>query len=141
MKQLEDYVDSYGSDYYEGFSHGWDSCDYENEFGYSDENHYDPFFEGYLLGIQEMESGNGVSKPNVVIGLQCSTADDEKDFVKIRDKVALTIPEAAAYSNIGQNRIEKLLKTPNCPFALFVGAKKLVKRSEFDKFISQTLEL
>lgn len=93
------------------------------------------------MGAQEMTSGNCESKPNVVIGMQCCTADDGHSYVQIQDKIALTIPEAAEYSNIGQNRIEKLLKTPNCPFALFVGAKKLVKRSEFDKFINQTLEL
>ena len=55
--------------------------------------------------------------------------------VPIEHKLTLTVPEAAAYSNIGQNRIDKLLRTPNCPFALFVGTKKLVKRQEFEEYI------
>lgn len=59
--------------------------------------------------------------------------------IPIHNKVALTVPEAAAYSNIGQNRISNLLRTPNCPFALFVGNKKLVKRREFEKFIESRL--
>ncbi len=137
----EDYANSYSEGYDDGFVHGWDECEHATEFGYCDENHYDPFFEGYLLGTQELTLGNCETKPNVVIGVQCCTADDGHSYVQIQDKVALTIPEAAAYSNIGQNRIEKLLKTPNCPFALFVGAKKLVKRVEFDKFINQMLEI
>ena len=28
-----------------------------------------------------------------------------------------------------------MLRTPNCPFVLYVGAKKLVKRQEFEEFI------
>ena len=61
--------------------------------------------------------------------------------IPTEQKIALTVPEAAELSNIGQNKINKLLKTPNCPFALFVGAKKLVKRKEFEKFISNRLEI
>ena len=62
-------------------------------------------------------------------------------FVPIENKLALTIPEAAEYSNIGQNKISKLLNTPNCPFVLFVGTKKLVKRREFETFISNKGEI
>ena len=58
--------------------------------------------------------------------------------VPIHEKLALTVTEAAAYSNIGMNLIDKLLRTPNCPF---VGTKKLVKRKEFEHFISNTLIL
>ena len=62
---------------------------------------------------------------------------DDLNAVPIERKLALTIREAAEYSNIGQNRIEKLLKAPHCPFVLFVGSKKLVKRKEFGQFISE----
>ena len=51
-----------------------------------------------------------------------------KQYVAICEKVALTIEEAAEYSNIGQNRISSLLKEPRCPFVLYVGTKKLGKR-------------
>lgn len=61
--------------------------------------------------------------------------------VAIHNKVALTIEEAAAYSNIGQNKINELLKTPHCPFVLYVGNKKLVKRKEFEQFISDSFEI
>ena len=55
--------------------------------------------------------------------------------VPINQKIALTIKEAAQYSNIGINKIDQMLRTPNCPFVLFVGTKKLVKRKEFEEFI------
>lgn len=56
-------------------------------------------------------------------------------------KLNLTKQEAAAYSNIGINRIEELLKQPNCNFVLYVGNKKLVKRKEFEQYISKSLEI
>ena len=52
-----------------------------------------------------------------------------------------SIEEAAEYSNIGQNRLSELLKTPRCPFVLYVGNKKLVKRREFEKFIAESVEI
>ena len=61
--------------------------------------------------------------------------------VPIEKKLALTVQEAAEYSNIGQNKISMLLKLPNCPFVLFVGGKKLVKRKEFEQFISEKMNI
>ena len=51
----------------------------------------------------------------------------EIEKVPIHLKVTLTIREAAEYSNIGINKIDRMLRSPNCPFVLFVGTKKLVK--------------
>ena len=50
-------------------------------------------------------------------------------------KMLLSIREAAEYSNIGINKIDELLKQPNCPVVLYVGTKKLVKRRAFEAFI------
>lgn len=32
-----------------------------------------------------------------------------------------------------------MLRTPDCPFVLYVGTKKLIKRKEFEEYISQSL--
>lgn len=61
----------------------------------------------------------------------------EAEKVPIHLKMTLTIKEAAEYSNIGINKIESLLRMPNCPFVLYVGTKRLVKRKEFEEFISK----
>ena len=60
---------------------------------------------------------------------------DYQKFVPIQNKCLLTIKETAAYSNIGENKLSQLVLTPNCPFAFFVGSKKLIKRKEFEEFI------
>ena len=64
-----------------------------------------------------------------------------RPLVPVADKIALTIPEAAALSNIGQNKIDKLLRAPGCPFLVCVGAKRLVKRREFERFISDNVAI
>lgn len=62
-----------------------------------------------------------------------------QETVPVHLKMTLTVKEAAAYSNIGINRLDALLRAPNCPFVLFVGTKKLVKRKAFEEYISKTL--
>ncbi len=64
---------------------------------------------------------------------------DNKEKVPIPQKLTLTIREAAEYSNIGINKIDHMLRTPGCTFVLFVGTKKLVKRKEFEAYISSNL--
>ncbi|MBQ8040354.1 MAG: DNA-binding protein [Lachnospiraceae bacterium] len=65
--------------------------------------------------------------------------ENQIDRIPIYLKMTLTIREAAEYSNIGINKIDSMLRTPNCPFVLFVGSKKLVKRKEFEEYISRKL--
>ena len=64
---------------------------------------------------------------------------EAKNPVLIYHKIALTVKEAAELSNIGMNKIDSMLRQPNCPFVLFVGTKKMIKRKEFEEYISKTL--
>lgn len=67
--------------------------------------------------------------------------ENEINKVPIHLKMTLTTREAAEYSNIGINKIDSMLRTPNCPFVLYVGTKKLVKRREFEQFISDRVAI
>lgn len=67
--------------------------------------------------------------------------DAEKPELAVDKKLLLTKYEAAAYSNIGMNKIDSLLRAPNGPFVLYVGTKKLVKRKEFEQFISDEIAI
>ena len=44
-----------------------------------------------------------------------------KETVPIKDKLNLTIEEAAEYSNIGINKICEMAKNPQCPFVLYLS--------------------
>ena len=86
--------------------------------------------------ITRLEENFLAAKENLEFG---RTYDSEESIstskVPIYCKMTLTIREAAEYSNIGINKIESMLKQPNCPFVLFVGTRKLVKRREFEEYI------
>ncbi len=61
--------------------------------------------------------------------------------IPIWEKMNLTIKEAAEYSNIGINRLTKLVSNPMCSFVLQVGNKRLIKRKEFERFIEKRVEV
>ena len=64
---------------------------------------------------------------------------EAKNTVPIHFKVTLSIKEANQLTGSGINSIEDRLRKPNCPFVLFVGTKKMIKRKEFGECISRTL--
>ena len=67
--------------------------------------------------------------------------DRKMDFVPISEKITLTIQECAKLSNIGENRLYEITQNPRCPFVLYVGKKRLIKRKEFEHYISENIEI
>lgn len=61
--------------------------------------------------------------------------------VPIWEKANLTLEEAAAYSNIGINRLRELSDADQCPFVLFVGNKRLIKRKQFDAYLAEAYSI
>ena len=57
--------------------------------------------------------------------------------IPVWEKANLTLEEAAAYSNIGINRLRELSDADQCPFVLFVGNKRLIKRKQFDAYLAE----
>lgn len=64
-----------------------------------------------------------------------------KKEIPIWQKSNLTIEEAAAYSGIGVNRIRELTNVDSCPFVLWVGTKRLIKRRKFDEFVEEAFSI
>ena len=61
--------------------------------------------------------------------------------IPVWEKLNLTMEEAAAYSNIGINKIREISSNDNCPFVLWVGNKRLIKRKRFDEFIEKQFSI
>lgn len=57
--------------------------------------------------------------------------------IPIWEKVNLTLEEYAAYSGIGINKLRELSNDEHCPFVLWVGTKRLIKRVLCDKYIEK----
>ena len=60
-----------------------------------------------------------------------------KKYIPIWEKLNLTIEEAAIYSNIGENKLRQLVESPHCPFVIFNGKRRIIKRKEFEKWNSK----
>ena len=54
-----------------------------------------------------------------------------KHEVPIAEKALLTVDEASEYFNIGPQRIRDLTNDDNCPYVLWIGTKRLIKRETF----------
>lgn len=61
--------------------------------------------------------------------------------IPVWEKANLTLEEAAAYSNIGINRLRELSGGDQCPFVLFVGNKRLIKRKQFDAYLAEAYSI
>ena len=64
---------------------------------------------------------------------------EANNSVPIHLKVTLSIKEANKLTGIGINSIEDRLRETNCPFVLFVGTKKMIKRKDFEEHLSKTI--
>ena len=56
-------------------------------------------------------------------------------------KCMLTVEEAAEYANIGYNKMDEMSRQPNCPFSLYIGRKKLIKREKLEEYLLSQVEL
>ena len=65
----------------------------------------------------------------------------EKKEVPIAQKSYLTIEEAAAYFGIGRNKLRALTDDENCPYVLWVGAKRLIKRRMFEEHLDKAYSI
>ncbi|SDY16448.1 DNA binding domain-containing protein, excisionase family [Ruminococcaceae bacterium YAD3003] len=61
--------------------------------------------------------------------------------VPIYEKSNLTLEEAAAYFNIGVNKLRELTDDDKCPFVLWVGSKRLIKRVQFEVWLTKTYSI
>lgn len=61
--------------------------------------------------------------------------------VPIWEKSNLTVEEAAAYSGIGISKIKEISNEDDCPFVLWIGKKRLIKRRLFDVFVERQFSI
>ena len=61
--------------------------------------------------------------------------------VPLWEKSNLTLEEAAAYSGIGINKLRKISDDESCPFVLWVGSKRLIKRKKLDEYIEKAYSI
>ena len=75
------------------------------------------------------------------VKMKIERIDKMKQNVPVWEKITMTVEEAAEYSSIGINKIRELSNNPRCTFVVYVGSRRLIKRKEFEKFITENVEL
>ena len=65
--------------------------------------------------------------------------EDKKvyDLSKLKEKKLLSVDEAAELFGIGRNKIRKISDDENCPFVLWIGSHRKIKRDAFEKFLNE----
>ena len=73
-------------------------------------------------------------------------ADEQEDMVDryldngkmyvLDDKPNLSIEEASIYSNIGTGKLYEMTEKQDCPFVLWIGSRRMIKRKIFEEYIA-----
>ena len=61
--------------------------------------------------------------------------------VAIADKALLTLEEAAKYFNIGINKLRIMTNEENCPYVIWNGSKRLIKRKPFEEYLYRSYSI
>ena len=86
--------------------------------------------EGYLLDTTIHKVG---AEPQLYTVEHNQTANDVTEQVK----PYLTIDEATAYTGIGRDKLYEMTSQEKCPFVLWVGNRRMIKRRVFDEYIEK----
>ena len=55
--------------------------------------------------------------------------------IPVSDKALLTLEEAAKYFNIGINKLRIMTNGESCPYVVWNGSKRLIKRKPFEEYL------
>ena len=64
-----------------------------------------------------------------------------KDQIPIWEKANLTVEEASAYSGIGVTKLRQISDMDDCPFILWNGNKRLIKRKLLDEYLEKQFSI
>lgn len=65
----------------------------------------------------------------------------DKYYVPIWHKTNLTVEEAEAYSGVGKTKLRQISNSDDCPFVLWNGTKRLIKRKQLDKYLENMFSI
>lgn len=65
----------------------------------------------------------------------------DKYYVPIWYKTNLMVEEAEAYSGVGKTKLRQISNSDDCPFVLWNGTKRLIKRKQLDKYLENMFSI
>jgi excisionase family DNA binding protein len=61
--------------------------------------------------------------------------------VPIWEKTTLTLEEAATYTGVGINKLRDISNDERCPFVLWNGTKRLLKRKQLEDYLAKSYSI
>ncbi len=52
-------------------------------------------------------------------------------------KPTLSIAEAAVYSGISTGKLYQMTEQEDCPFVIWIGSRRIIKRKSFDEYLER----
>ena len=68
---------------------------------------------------------------------ELNNSGNQVETVPVWVKPYLTIDEATAYTGIGRDKLYEMTSREKCPFVLWVGNRRMIKRRVFDEDIEK----
>lgn len=68
---------------------------------------------------------------------ELNNSGNRVETVPVWVKPYLTIDEATAYTGIGRDKLYEMTSQEKCPFVLWVGNRRMIKRRVFDEYIEK----
>lgn len=65
----------------------------------------------------------------------------KKQVIPYWKKATMTIEEASEYSGLGRDTLYRLTNQKNCPFVLWIGSKRRIKRKNLEEYISEAFSI
>lgn len=64
----------------------------------------------------------------------------EEKEMPISEKIALSVPEAAALIGVSKTKMYELLKRSDCDFSVVLGGRRLISRAKLEAWIDRQTE-
>lgn len=86
-------------------------------------------------------SNNTAAMAIQLIKSTCEAEVAKAKMVPLSEKKLLSVEEASELFGIGRNKIRELSDDDNCPFVLWIGAHRRIKREAFEEYIMKQYSL
>ena len=61
--------------------------------------------------------------------------------IPIWERSSLTIDQAAVYCGVGKDKLREITEREDCPFVLWVGTKRLIRRKKLDEYLDKAFSI
>lgn len=65
------------------------------------------------------------------------TAHYRKVTAAINNSLVLSVTETSIYTGISANKIYEMSESEDCPFVIWIGSRRVIKRKSFEEYLER----